>query len=193
MGNEGKVSQVVEKQRSFTGDKLDWMTALSADPRIDARGFEVGFQIAQHVNAQTGVAILSDETIVDKTGIPRRWVQRARAMLRDVGWINWKRTKTANIYWIKSDNINAVIDHQVMLREARADRRARAKARRQVTPPVAHLTLGDTPPLAHPHSPPVAIRDSPPVAHIHLSGNTVVDTPSSMLTKEEVVGEEDQD
>jgi hypothetical protein len=65
-------------QRSFTGDKLDWMTALSADPFMDARAFEVGFCIAQHVNAKNGIAILSDDTISDKTGIPKRWVLRVR-------------------------------------------------------------------------------------------------------------------
>src|SRR5258708_2903533 len=107
------------KQRSFTGDKLDWMAALSADSRVDARAFEVGFQIAQHINAKKGVAFVSDETISDKTGIPQRWVQRARATLRDAGWIDWKRTQSANVYWTLGDNINAVTDHQVMLRDAR--------------------------------------------------------------------------
>jgi hypothetical protein len=77
-----------DQRRSFTGDKLDWMTALSADPRLDARAFEVGFCIAQHVNAQSGRAILSDDTISDKTGIPKRWVLRARQSLRDAGWID---------------------------------------------------------------------------------------------------------
>ncbi len=126
-------------QRSFTGDKLDWMTAVSADPRLDARAFEVAFCIAQHVNRKTGAAILSDDTIGDKTGIPRRWVLRARQALRETGWIDWQRTKTANVYWTKGENMNRVIDLQIMLRDARQEKRNRIKCARQDAPPVAHL------------------------------------------------------
>jgi len=60
----------------FTGDKLDWLTALSADPRIDARAFEVGFCIMQHVNKRTRTAFVSTETIGEKTNIPKRWIAR---------------------------------------------------------------------------------------------------------------------
>jgi hypothetical protein len=170
------------KQRSFTGDKLDWMTALSSDPRLDARAFEVGFCIAQHVNQKTGVAILSDDTIGDKTGIPKRWVLRARTSLREAGWINWQRTKTANVYWTLGDRINAMLDHQSLLKEAREDRRGRARSARQVTPPVAHLRRQDTPPVATRETPQVANRQSPPVANIHLRRNTVEElTPSHSL------------
>jgi hypothetical protein len=166
-----------EKQRSFTGSKLDWMTALSADPRIDARAFEVGFQIAQHVNMQTGVAFISDDTIGDKTGIPRRWVLRARSDLRDAHWINWKRTRTANLYWTLGDNINCVTDHQIMLRDARAERRTKAKLSHQVAPRVAHLRTAEAPPTAQRVAPRVADQDVPRVANVHLSGNTSVETP----------------
>lgn len=167
-----------DKQRSFTGDKLDWMAALSADPRLDARSFEVGFQIAQHVNKTTGVAVLSDETISDKTSIPRRWVARARAELRRCKWIDWKRTKTANIYWTLGSQMNLVTDRQIMLKDARDDRRKARKKARQVMPQVAHLKAEDMPPPALPDAPQVAYRDWPQVANIHLSENTVVETPS---------------
>jgi hypothetical protein len=175
------------KRRSFTGDKLDWMVALSADPRLDSRAFEVGFQIAQHVNAQTGLAILSDDTISDKTAIPRRWVARARSDLRTCGWIDWRRTKTANIYWTRGEQMNAVTDHQILLKDCREERKKKLRTARQVLPPVAHLKARDLPSVAHAELPPVANRDSPPVANIHLSGNTVVDTPSKPIAFREVV------
>lgn len=166
------------EKRSFTGSKLDWMAALSADPRIDARAFEVGFQIAQHLNMKKGVAFVSDDTITDKTGIPRRWVQRARADLKLYGWIGWERTRTANIYWTLGDNLNPVLDHQVMLKDARDERRSRRKSGHRVAPPMAHLKGRDTPALAHQVAPPVAEQDAPPMANRHLRGNTVVATPS---------------
>lgn len=175
------------KLRSFTGDKLDWLSALSADPRLDARAFQVGFQIAQHVNAQTGVAILSDETISDKTGIPRRWVQRARNALRSAGWIDWKRTKTANVYWTLGGQINQVVDRQIVLKELRQERRQRARTTPQELPPVAYLKLADMPPVAYPELPPVAHLDVPPMANIHLSNHTLDSTPS----KESLPGRKD--
>jgi hypothetical protein len=168
----------MQQVRSFTGDKLDWMSGLSGDPRLDSRAFEVGFCIAQHVNRKTGVAILSDDTISDRTGIPRRWVLRARSRLRETGWISWRRTKTANVYWTTADSLDAVADHQVLLKDARADRRAAAKAGCLVAPPMAHLKSEDVPPAAVLDVPPVAIPDVPPVANVHLSVNTVNNTPS---------------
>jgi hypothetical protein len=166
------------KQRLFTGDKLDWLTALSADPRLDARAFEVGFCIAQHVNKETGLTILSDDTIADKTGIPRRWVQRSRDLLRATGWIDWNRTRTANVYWTRGEQLNAVTDHQILLKDARDERRQKQRVTRRVAPPVAHLKQRDQPPLAHQVAPPVANLDAPPMANIHLSGNTLDRTPS---------------
>lgn len=167
-----------EQQRSFTGDKLDWMTGLSADPRLDSRAFEVGFCIAQCINQHSGLAILSDETIADKTSIPKRWIQRARTLLRECGWIDWRRTKTANVYWTKGDPLNAVMDHQIMLKDCRNERRKKLRKAKQDSPPVAHLKLKELPPVAIPDSPPVANRDSPPVANIHLSSYTFDITPS---------------
>lgn len=178
------------KQRSFTGNKLDWLTAVMGDARLhDARAFKVAFCIAQHVNQETGTAILSDETIGHKTCIPRTWILRARKALRECGWIDWKRTKTANVYWTLGDHMNSVMDRQSVLKGQRIEARARRAVANQVAPPVAHLRttdgspvthLGneDEPPATQPDAPPVAQRDVPPVANIHLDTNTVAVTPS---------------
>jgi hypothetical protein len=167
-----------DQRRSFTGEKLDWMTALSADPRVDARAFEVGFCIAQHVNAESRLAIVSDDTISDKTGIPKRCVLRARRNLRDAGWINWRRTRTANIYCCLPDRINAVTDQQIILKEKRTERQTRARKARLEAPPLAHLKYREKPPVAHPDGPPVAEQETPPVANIHRSSYTLSVTPS---------------
>ncbi|WP_316195364.1 MULTISPECIES: hypothetical protein [unclassified Bradyrhizobium] len=165
-------------QRTYTGAKLDWMTALSADPGLDARAFEVGFCIVQHVNARTGCAMLSDDTISDKTCIPKRWVLRARGSLRDAGWIDWRRTKSANIYWTLGDRINAVTDHQTILKEKRTERQTKATKARQETPPAAYLKSQVTPPLTRLETPRGAYQETPPMANIHLSDYTISITPS---------------
>jgi hypothetical protein len=163
-------------RQSFTGSKLDWMNAVSADPKLDARAFEVAFCIAQHVNQDTGQAFLSDHTICDKTGIPKRWVLRARKSLRDAGWINWKRTKTANVYWTLGERIDAISEHQLVLKAAREDRRIEARSTRVETPPVAYLVRRDMPSVAQPQTPSMANSDVPPTANVHLSNHTLVGT-----------------
>jgi hypothetical protein len=167
-------------QRTFTSAKLDWMTALSADPRLDARAFEVGFCIAQHVNAESGRAIVSDDTISDKTGIPKRWVLRARVSLKEARWIDWQRTRSANIYWTLADSISAVTDHQIILKEMRTERQSKARKARQETPPLAYLKYRKTQPVALPETPPVGLPEMPPVANIHLSSYTLSLTPSKV-------------
>ena len=114
----------------FTGDKLDWLTALSADPRIDARAFEVGFCIMQHVNKRTRTAFVSTETISEKTGIPVRYVERARATLRKAGWMTWRRTGTANVYSPLDGPMNAILDQQTLLKDQRDERRKQHPVRR---------------------------------------------------------------
>jgi hypothetical protein len=121
---------------------------------------------------------VSDDTISDKTNIPKRWVLRARQSLRDAGWINWRRTKTANIYRTLGHRINAVTDHQIILREKRTERQTKARQARLETPPVAYLKHQGTPPMAHLETPPVTEQETPPVANIHVGSYTLSLTPS---------------
>lgn len=167
-----------ERQRSFTADKLEWMRALCADPRIDARAFQIGFCIAQHVNRESRTAILSDETIRDLTNMPTRWVRRARNRLRETKWVAWKRTRTANVYWTLSDNLSQVSDLLLTRREARQEMRETRKNGRRDRPPVAILKSPDRPRVATLDRPWVAEQERPQVADIHLSSNTLRGTPS---------------
>ncbi|PYF03836.1 hypothetical protein BJ122_10593 [Rhodopseudomonas faecalis] len=169
-----------ERLKAFTGQKLDWMSALCADPRIGPRAFQVGFCIAQHINRETGLAILCDDTIRDKTGIANRWIARARNELRDAGWIDWRRTRTANVYTTSDGPMNMVIDRQMLLKEERDERREKRKSLRQELPPVAYLKSEELPPVAEQDLPPVAEQDLPPVADKHLSNYTVDITPSKL-------------
>jgi hypothetical protein len=202
------------RQRSFTGDKLDWMTALMADTSIASDAKVVGFCIAQHINAETGLAILSDDTIADKTGISKREVLRARMDLRSASWINWKRTGSANVYWTLGDPIQAIMMRQQSLKKVRdGKRQARAHGRSDVTA-LAHLKARDVTTLAHlPPSKtttkprdvtatshhdvtPLAHHDVTRLANIHRRENTLHKTPSVLLganTIEQVQTERDDE
>jgi hypothetical protein len=142
-------------KKTFTGEKLDWLNLVNADPRLDASAFKVAFCIAQHINQNSGTWMLSDELISDKTSLPTRTVQRARKALRDLGWINWRRTGGANVYWLLNGQVNAMLDHLTMLKDARNEKRIKARASRCMTPPMANLKRS--------HSSPVANADLPSV------------------------------
>lgn len=112
------------KRSTFTGHKLDWMKCVSFDRRLESYDFKVGFVIAQHVNQHTGTAMLSDETIADEAGNGSvRNTVRARQRLRDAGWIAWRRTRTANVYELRFDNVERYLDMITVSRDARRDRR----------------------------------------------------------------------
>jgi hypothetical protein len=162
---------------SFTGQKLDWLKCVAADPRIKPRTFEIAFAIMQHVNARTGETMLSDETLGDETGSARRDVYRARKALIDSGWLACRRSKLATVYRPLTRNINRALDLLTLKRDARKERRDKRRLSQRHGPPVAHSKQHDGPPVAQLHEPPVAHPDEPPVARIHLRGNTLGLTP----------------
>jgi hypothetical protein len=94
-------------RRIATGEKFDWIDAVMADHRIDARAKVVAFCMVRHINRETGFALVSDAVIRDETGIPWRGVVRARNRLRAAGWIRWRRTGRANVYAILAEEIAA--------------------------------------------------------------------------------------
>jgi GTP-sensing pleiotropic transcriptional regulator CodY len=96
-----------KRQRISTSEKLNWIDAVMADHRLDARAKVVAHCIMQHLNRETGFALVSDAVIRDKTGIPWRGVVRARNRLRAAGWIRWRRTGRANVYAILAEEIAA--------------------------------------------------------------------------------------
>ncbi|UPK31876.1 hypothetical protein IVB18_05320 [Bradyrhizobium sp. 186] len=176
-------------RRSFASFKFDWMSALAADPRLDARAKVIGNCILSHINQHSGEAILSDRSISDETAIPERGIIRGRGPLRKHGWVDWRRTGGANVYRVRSDHIVAMNDRLARLKSQRnADTKSRKGARR-VAPSVAERDYrNDMPPVAerknnqpsqigqsqHCDPSPVAEHVQPPVADKHLNG-----TPSS--------------
>ena len=132
--------------KTATSRKLDWLNALLVDPFLKSYAFKVGFCIMQHVNAQTWKAMVSDETIADKTSLSRRHVRNGRELMRDRGWIKWRRTRTANIYTPLDTNLNSLTDLLTTRRDARDDRRKKTALRNGK--PSATLSQGDRQPSA---------------------------------------------
>jgi hypothetical protein len=139
-----------EPLKTWTARKLDWLQSVALDPTINPRAFLVAFCLAQHVNAETGLGIVSDELIGHETTSSRQEVIRARLRLREVGWIEWTRTGSASIYRPLFDRCEEMAKRRAMLREGRAVARA---ARRSIVR-IRHR-MDDVPPARH-------LRDVPP-------------------------------
>ena len=77
--------------------------------------------IVDHLNEKTETAYPSDNTIAFETGSgwPRK-VVRARRNLREAGWLNWKHTRTVNVYmvnWTKAAEILAILKRESAARK----------------------------------------------------------------------------
>jgi hypothetical protein len=160
-----------ERVTTFTGRKLDWLNVVSADRKLKPAAFEVAFCIVQHVNAKTLIAILSDDVIVEKTGISRAEVERHRKSLKAAGWLTWRRTRSANNYTPLFDNMNAARDVLAAMREDRRERRAKRAAR-------TRDFIADSSPAMDQASSPTMKASSSPAMNIHHQYYTLDVTPS---------------
>lgn len=154
--------------RTATSRKLDWLDALAVDPAVKSFAFKIGFCIMQHVNARTGKAMVSDETIADKTSLSRRHVRNGRKLLQARGWIEWRRTRTANIYKPLDTNVNSATDLLTLRRDGREQRRKKTALRNGQ--PSATLSQRDRQPSATLDRQPSAQQEWQPSADIHLRG-----------------------
>lgn len=167
-----------EQVRSFTSWKLDLLANAAADSAIQPYDFRVLFTIARHVNAESGRTKLSDDTIADETVSTRRNVMRARKRLKRAGWLQWKRTRSANVYGLRADRVNDVMDTRLLNREARQERRAEGLNSRQAVTPTSHLKPSDVTSRSLLDVSSASLLDVTPTSPIHLGRYTGLSTPS---------------
>ncbi|MCK1470352.1 hypothetical protein [Bradyrhizobium sp. CW10] len=94
-GNTSAAEEGKNPLKQWTGKKLDWLNCVAVDGKLKHGMFKTAFTIIQHANAKTGIAILSDRVISDKTNISVAEVYRHRVALKKLGWIRWRRSRTA--------------------------------------------------------------------------------------------------
>jgi hypothetical protein len=159
------------QKKTFTAAKLNWLDCVANDRNLKPAAFKVAYAIMQHVNAESLIAWLSDETLVDVTGISRAMIQRHRESLREAGWLAWERTPTANRYTPIFNRVNAGLEDILA-------RRAKRKELRQARRPAPAQSTVASPARQHDASPAMQ-PDASPVRHIHLRTNTFDLTPSN--------------
>ena len=120
-----------KKPPTFTGKKLDWLGCINFDRRLKhfPVAFKVAYVIANQVDETKNIAFISDEAIADKAGgVSLSQVGRSRKLLRDTGWLTWKRTYTANVYSLRSEHVSSVWDAITASNEERKERRRKRRS-----------------------------------------------------------------
>ena len=118
---------------SFTGAKLDWMTAAAYDRRLPPSYFEVAFVIAQHINEKTGKGFPSEAWIAEFVGTSVSTVKRAVKLLAETRWLSIRRKrtydpktktwKTRNVYTLRFENVSIMQDAMTASRLGRGFKR----------------------------------------------------------------------
>lgn len=122
-----------DRARVFTSWKLDLQRYLLSDPRLKPADKLVAICILHHVNIEIRTAFVSAETISDETDIGVRHVKRAFGRLRQTGWLETRRTRTANIFGFSERNMNALKGRQATLRQGRQSKRVTSRGDSGVT------------------------------------------------------------
>jgi hypothetical protein len=120
-----------KKPPTFTTKKLDWLACVNFDRRLKQfpTVFKVAYVIANQVDGSGNTALISDAAIADKAGgISERQVGRSRKLVRDTGWLDWRRTYSANVYSLLSEHISGALDAITASNEERKERRRKRRS-----------------------------------------------------------------
>lgn len=111
---------------SFTGAKLDWLTA---GRRIPPSYFKIGFYLVQHLNKTSGKGFPSEEWLAELTETSVSTVKRAVKFFEDGRWLNVERKrtydyrtrtwKTRNTYSMRPDNVQSGLDEVAVMQRKR--------------------------------------------------------------------------
>ena len=113
------------ENRTFTSWKLDLLDAMSMDPRVTGSEFRVAFRLLQHANSETLAIFPSQDRIASQTGMKERTVRACVAGIVKKGWLHKSRSnrRVSNSYRFDTKHVNAILDRQIILNEARREER----------------------------------------------------------------------
>lgn len=156
---------MTDETRTFTSWKLDLQKYILADPRLSPVAKLVAVCILHHLNEKTRKTLkLAAETIADEICAGSlRSVERSIKTLKETGWLNSRKTQTANIYQFSDKNSGQMIDRLVMLKDARDAKRTKKPA--SAATPMSEPEVSAPTPMSEPAPTPVSVY--------HLRGNTL--------------------
>src|SRR5262245_29428130 len=111
-------SKSKRKPNPYTSQKLNLLKASRFDRTISAFDKIVLAAIADHMNNHSGQTWpVADATIALEIGSGWRRVIRSRKKLRGAGYINWRRTRTSNVYAFNFAKAKPVLNHLAALKK----------------------------------------------------------------------------
>jgi hypothetical protein len=138
MANVNERGSSRKSNQTFTGQKMDWITAAwrHAPPSY----FKIGYGIANHINEKTGKGWPTQEWLAEVTGLSLPTVKRAVRFFEKGGWLTVERKhfydhqadkwKTRNVYSLDFQCVQDTLDDITLLRQ---ERRRRAAGDRSIT------------------------------------------------------------
>src|SRR4051812_35983095 len=78
-------------RKAFTSWKLDLLNAMARDRMVAAVDFRIAFAIAQHMNARTKLAYVSDATLARSVNRNRAALTQFRKRMEKLGWLKVRR------------------------------------------------------------------------------------------------------
>lgn len=127
-----------EKNRTFTGWKLDLCRAVRADHKVGPAPASCFAALMDHVNLETRKAWPSEGALALALGVSTKTVRKYLAVLIDAKWIkvDGRSNRGTTIYLVQDYRMNAVLDHlaieidryRAMQRERQLKRRMNKKA-----------------------------------------------------------------
>lgn len=115
-----------KRNRTFTEDKMDWLTAGRRTP---SSYFKIGFFLVQHLNGRFGKGWPSQELLAEICCTSLPTVKRAVKFFEDKGWLKVERKRTYdyktrtwtthNVYSLRRDNVQNGLDELTMIRRRR--------------------------------------------------------------------------
>lgn len=111
---------------SFTSKRLRVLDAMCRDSRVSDGHFRIAFRVSQQIDEDTGVAIISDETLCDE--LPKtepKKLRLFRTAMEDVGWVRVVRGRRyrASVYSLLPDNVAPIREVMAGKKIARDERR----------------------------------------------------------------------
>jgi hypothetical protein len=140
---QGKQNQPsLHGNQKFSVFRHTWRHAVTADSKTRLTAFDklVAVVICDAINDEKQYWMMSDELIAILIGKPgsasRVW--EARKRLKAGGWLTWTRTRDANVYRLRGDNVMATLDE---IMRQKGELKARQQQRQNQRGPYKPMAL----------------------------------------------------
>ncbi len=180
------------KRKNFTSWKLDILDAMSCDPKMQGKDFQVAFRLIQHMNSRTRECFPSMAIIAAQADCDVKTVERSlRRLERISGWIERERPNRnkSYLYRFVETRWNEVADGRAEREQEAKERTDRERKERFGQTKMSSRNIPDPTELSSPDPTKQSQLDQTVLTGKHLNKNYLKITPEESQGLEEVVVE----